>query len=461
MDSGAKSFPIWVFPLAVLVMAAALLATDAGGLAARLGGLEYGMFQQLQARFGMTGIGAAHAAAMANILPAAAFKPANAMTGQLIYLGIAGAVVAFLFAGRRPFWACAAAFVAIVAALSFSWFLFSSAHTLLDSASVSLALFMTAAAGASAQGIETSRRRRRVTQSFAGMLSGSAVHDIAQAPTVLNTSGETRMVTTLACGVRGAAELAQAFGDDSASFLRLMNAAMAPLVDDAIAHGAMIGRFDGVSFVAHWNAPLNDPEHAIQACEAANRMTLALATVNEQLAHDRRQDGTPFDPVEVGIGISTGLASAGTFQSRDRTSYCVIGRDTILAERIRLISDQYGPAVIVSEDTRDAASRAYAFLEVDFIALGPRDEPVKLYALLGNPLVRASPKFRALATFHEHIFQTLRTQQWAKTRDLVEQCRKLSGASQKMYDLYLARIAWYEAHPPGADWDGAFRPLLK
>ena len=86
---------------------------------------------------------------------------------------------------------------------------------------------------------------------------------------------------------------------------------------------------------------------------------------------------------------------------------------------------------------------------------------MKLYAMLGNPLVRASPKFRALATFHDHIFQSLRTQQWEKTRDLIEQCRKLSGASQRMYDLQLARVAWFEAHPPGPDWDGAFRRIVK
>jgi adenylate cyclase len=98
---------------------------------------------------------------------------------------------------------------------------------------------------------------------------------------------------------------------------------------------------------------------------------------------------------------------------------------------------------------------------VDFRAIGAHDEPVKLFALLGNPLVRASPKFRALATFHDHIFQSMRTQQWDKARGLIEQCRLLSGASQKMYDLHLARIDYWEKHPPGADWDGAFRTVLQ
>ena len=76
-------------------------------------------------------------------------------------------------------------------------------------------------------------------------------------------------------------------------------------------------------------------------------------------------------------------------------------------------------------------------------------------------MAQASPKLRALKTFHEHIFHALRSQQWAQARDLIGQCRRLSGASQALYDLYLARVKYFERNPPGSDWDGAFRPVLK
>ena len=115
----------------------------------------------------------------------------------------------------------------------------------------------------------------------------------------------------------------------------------------------------------------------------------------------------------------------------------------------------------VSRETRRAAERGFAFLEVDYIAAGSDDAPVHLYALVGNPVARGSPKFRALSTFHEHIFNSLRSQQWGKARELIEQCRRLSGASQALYDLHLARIRYFEANPPGPNWDGAFRPILK
>jgi adenylate cyclase len=188
-------------------------------------------------------------------------------------------------------------------------------------------------------------------------------------------------------------------------------------------------------------------------------MTVSLASTNERLSQERRFDGTPLEALEIGIGIATGQAVAGAFGA-EHYSYAVTGEPIVLADRIRGLSGQYGPAVVVSEDTKKAADRGFAFLEVDDIA-GTRNEPVRLYAILGNPLVRASPKFRALSTFHEHIFNSLRTRQWRKARLLIEQCRKLSGASQKLYDLHEARIAWYEKNPPAADWDGAFRPEMK
>ena len=159
------------------------------------------------------------------------------------------------------------------------------------------------------------------------------------------------------------------------------------------------------------------------------------------------------------MGVATGTVIAGGFGGHGHMVYSVHGDAVDLAQRIQAQSQHYGADLIVTDETRRLADRGFAFLEVDTIAAG--DRPVTLYAMLGNPMVRASPKFRALTVFHDHIFQAIRKQHWQMARDLIAQCRRLSGASQKPYDLHLARIAWYENNPPGADWDGAFRPILE
>jgi hypothetical protein len=67
-------------------------------------------------------------------------------------------------------------------------------------------------------------------------------------PELLRLEGETRIVTCLSCGLRRYGALAQSFADDPVGFTRLINTAMAPLIEDAVGHGGMIGRFDGESF---------------------------------------------------------------------------------------------------------------------------------------------------------------------------------------------------------------------
>jgi len=324
----------------------------------------------------------------------------------------------------------------------------------------SIAIAAAFLAGLATRAAQITHARAELQRSFADALPLPALEQIARTPSLLKMDGETRTISYLSCTIRGYARLLESFAGDAVGFTRLMSRTMSPLLDAAVQSGGTVAYFSGERFAAFWNAPLDDPEHAIHACEAANRMSLTLARVNEELSRERRTDGTAFESIEIGIGISTGPAIAGGF-ANGRSAYSVSGDCAIVAEHIRDLSVQYGPAIVVSEDTRKAAERGFAFLEVDYIAAGADGQPIKLYAMLGNPLVRASPKFRALSTFHEHIFNSIRTQQWRKARLLIEQCRKLSGASQRLYDLHLARIDWYEKHPPGATWDGAFRQVLR
>ena len=410
---------------------------------------------------GMRSIGDVHAEALENILLGQSLAQSAGYLPQLVFLAVAGAALILLLARIGILWGGALALAAIAAAQSFGWMLFTNSHVLLDTATPSIALALCWFGGFGARVAGIAGTRSELKRSFAGMLPVPALDRISREPDLLKLAGETRMVTCLSCGLRSYGELAEAFRDDPADFTRMINTALKPLVDAALEHGGTIGHLSGESFMAYWNAPLDDGEHAIHACDAAQAMTVAIATVNEQLSQERRLDGTAFPSIEIGVGISTGQAITGGFTAHGQTSYSVTGDCTLLAERTRELSAQYGPAIVVTDDTRKAAERGYAFLEVDFIAAGPRELPVKLFAILGNPLVRASPKFRALATFHDHIFESVRTQQWAKARELIDQCRKLSGASQKLYDLHLTRIGWFEKNPPGSDWDGAFRPILK
>lgn len=399
-----------------------------------------------------------YAEALENALSGSALhRPAIASAIELICLALFGAAGIVLLVRLGVLWSGIFTVAVIAAALALSWYLYSADRMLIDAFGPSLALGLVFGAGAAARCVHDMRARRLVRIAFAQTLPSSVVDQIARKPDTLALDGASRTVSFLCCGIQNLDALSDTLKDDPATLTRLLRRVLSALVAEA--RGATLDHVGIDGFSAVWNAPLDDNDHAVHACEAASKMIDVLAKTNAAIAQEWQAEGKTFAPVEIGVGIATGEAIAGGFDIHGRTAYSVSGNCTLVAKRIQQLSAQYGASVIVADATRRAADGGFAFLEVDYIAAGAHGAPLKLHALLGNPAMRATPKFRAMLTFHEHIFQSLRSQQWSKARELIEQCRRLSGASQKLYDLHLSRIALFQQNPPGPQWDGAFRTI--
>ncbi|HEY4275103.1 MAG TPA: adenylate/guanylate cyclase domain-containing protein [Rhizomicrobium sp.] len=382
--------------------------------------------------------------------------PAWAATVELGFLAIAGGgEILFLLRGKIA-WAGLLAAGALAGSFYAALMLTQAvgiAPNLLGPVLVLLAIF---AAGVAAHLTQIRDLKRALRQAFADSLPPAAIDRIVRDPSLLTLDGSTRTVTVLACGVRSLPELAALFRDNPKSFTRLLEEILTPLMAQILRHGGVIDRLTADGFTAYWNAPLDDPDHAAHACDAARGMMAAMSEANRTLA--RRYD---LPALEIGVGVATGPVIAGGFSGHGRLSYGISGDAVQVAARLQILSRVYGPAVIAAEETLHRAGKDFAFLEIDYVAQNRDDAPLRLYALLDDKTAKTSPKARALATFHEHIFESFKAQRWDQARTLVEQCARLSGACHTLYDLYLARIRYFEANPPGPEWDGAFRPVLK
>src|SRR5262249_694094 len=184
-------------------------------------------------------------------------------------------------------WSAAGATIALGIAGFASWHLFATNRVLLDVLGPGIVVAGVVAAGTSARLYELWRSRLRLRSAFADALPFPTMEKIARSPGLLKLDGESRTVTYLSCGIRGFATLSASFRDDPAAFTRLVQRVLTPLMDEVLGHGGAIDRLASDGFTAFWNAPLDDPEHAIHACEAASRMTERMATINEALTHER------------------------------------------------------------------------------------------------------------------------------------------------------------------------------
>lgn len=438
IKSDQPLFPGWLPTLLVLALAVAYIAADPGALATRFATHVFDLFRALHPRTNPLLV--------------------DSVPVQILFLEGIGTALLLLISARQYSWVVAVALVTAFAALTSSWLLYVHLGVLLDTANADLAIVLAALTALLAEPFSEGEPRSRATVKHrAGEARAFASGAGMTAPPL---EGEVLVMTSLSCGLQRISALVRSFENDAAAFMRLADSIVTPLMEDAASHGAWISRFDGTSFSAQWPAAGNGA-HADQACDAAGRMIIELGKANERLALEWPQGEKPCPTLEIGIGLATGKNLAGAVHALGRTEACLVAESGATAERLLLLSERYGAAAIASETVSGATQRSYAFLEVDFVVLDPGAPPVRLYALFGNALTQASPKFRAVATFHEHIFRSIRTRQWGKARGLIVQCRKISGADQKLYDLHLTRIAWYEANPPPPDWDGAFRAPLQ
>jgi len=303
------------------------------------------------------------------------------------------------------------------------------------------------------------RARAKAKRALERQLSPTLVKEVARRPELLDFAAATRTMSFLACRIRSFDAIAGSLTADPAALTRLSRCAMTPLTQAVLERKGTIERMTPDGFTAFFNAPLDDPDHAVHACESALSMMQALEKVNRTLDHGHSADAIALGPVGIGVGVNTGVAVVGDFGSDAVPNYCVAGRATELAGEIEQLSANYGAAILVGEATRAMAESKFAFLEVD-IVISKGDEPAPLFALLGTPVSRANPKFLALKESHERAFEAYRARDWKKARALIAECRTLSGANPMLYDLYLKRIDHLESHPPDQDWNGVFNPTL-
>jgi adenylate cyclase len=368
-------------------------------------------------------------------------RPGWAPVGEALLLAALGAALIFLLRFGLG-WAAALALGAPALLGLASWSLYASQGLLLDAATPVLFLGLVFVLGAMAWLHRFHLAYAGLRMAFSDSLPRLALERIARRPDLLTMECQARTITYLVCGISGPAALE----NDPAGLASLMRQALTPLIDAALAHGATLERVGAGGFSAFWNAPLDDAGHALHACDAA----LAMAAVAAQI-----------EGPAISLGIATGVVVAGAFGGHDRLGYGVHGDAVSLAQKIQALGNRHAVPLIVADETRRLAERSFALLEIDTIADVRKNTAVTLHALMGDLTVRTSPKFRALSVFHDHIFRAIRKQNWRVARELIAQCRRLSGANQALYDLHLARIAYYERNPPGAEWDGAFRPILE
>jgi len=299
-------------------------------------------------------------------------------------------------------------------------------------------------------------RRQEIRSAFGQYLAPAYVEQIAENPESLALGGETRTMTFLFSDVRGFTSISESFKGNPQGLTALMNRFLTPLSDAIMGRKGTIDKYMGDAVMAFWNAPLDDQEHQTNACLAALDMMVRLEEVNDERRKEAEADRLPFVSLDVGIGINTGECVVGNMGSEFRFDYSVLGDPVNLASRLEGQSKTYGVPIILGNDTAAAVEDRLAVIEIDLIKVKGKDEPERIFALLGGAAVKNSDSFRKTREHFATMLQLYRSQEWERATGMLTALEGSGFAHPGLVSLYRGRVAEFKASPPGPDWDGVF-----
>jgi adenylate cyclase len=214
----------------------------------------------------------------------------------------------------------------------------------------------------------------RTRAQFQRLLSPKLVEQLVLGQIQLEKVGELREVTMLFSDIRGFTSMSEK--SKATEVVELLNEYYEVMVEILFKFNGTLDKYVGDELIGLFGAPVPMENAAWHAVQCAIEMQLALRDFNDR----RAKKGLP--PIQIGIGINTGMVVSGAIGSSSTKQYTVIGDAVNVASRLCSLARE--SQIILSENSLTAVSD-----KVDYIALPPtrvkgKEQALRIYNVLGR-----------------------------------------------------------------------------
>jgi adenylate cyclase len=215
--------------------------------------------------------------------------------------------------------------------------------------------------------------KEKIKHAFSSYVARQVVDEILKNPDGIMLTGERRDVTVIFCDLRGFTPLAEKLPPEEV--VAALNEFYSLMIDTTIKNDGSINKFLGDAVMAIFGAPVHYADHSLRAIKTAVGMQAQVAELSAQ----RVKSGKA--PIAIGIGVSAGVAVAGTVGTESQMEYTVIGDRVNLAARLE--SNAKPGQILISQETYDHVAD-----HVKARCLGPmsvkgKEEEVTVFEILG------------------------------------------------------------------------------
>ena len=389
--------------------------------------------------------------------------PNYAIGAELLVAVLVGLAIIIVAPMVRASTVIALGGIVVAGLMGVSWYLFSQHNLLIDFTYPLMASGFVYLTLIFINYFQEQKQRQQIRAAFGYYLTPALVEQLARSPEKLVLGGEERRMTILFSDVRGFTTISEHYKHDPQGLTRLMNRFLTPLTNAIIERNGTIDKYIGDAIMAFWNAPLDDSQQEINACEAALEMLARADNLNQEFKREADQNGGKYMPLRIGVGLNTGPCVVGNMGSDFRFNYTVLGDTVNVASRLEARTKDYRIPIIIGEGTAKKAKERFATMEIDRIQVKGKTQPETVFTVLGRAELSRDPNFLELQELTTKMLQYYREQNWTQALDTIEPCRKAAegfgvGA---LYLMYAERIAAFRHNPPPPDWNGVYEAESK
>ncbi len=396
-----------------------------------------------------------HAQVLENILSHTHLtRPDMVVMLELGVILLGGFLLIFLAPRLNALWNFLMTNGLIIGLVAVGWHYYTSEQILLDVAYPSAVVFTLFSVLTYLNYMREEKERQQIRNAFSHYVSPALLNDLAEHPERLQLGGETKNITLLFSDIRGFTTISEMF--DAQGLTSFINRFLTPMSHIVLEEKGTIDKYMGDALMAFWNAPLDVANHPFHACRAALRMQQAIKDMNDALKQEADRNQTRHVPISVGVGLNTGDCCVGNMGSDIRFDYSALGDNVNLASRLEGQSKTYGVDIVVSENTYREVAEQFAFIELDIIQVKGKTEPVRIFALLGEALMRQEASYQSLAAGVANMLDAYRQQRFAEAQTLCQTLAEAHPHLRGFWKLYQSRIDEFLQHPPASDWNGVF-----
>lgn len=222
-------------------------------------------------------------------------------------------------------------------------------------------------------------------------------------------AGRDTEVTLLFCDIRGFSGISERLG--AAGTMEWINDVLGTLSECALKHQGVLVDYIGDEMIAMWGAPVEQPEHAKLACQAAIEMWQTMPEISQRWQERLKAE------TRVGIGINSGLARVGNIGSRRKFKYGALGNTVNLCSRVQGATKYLQTGILLTAQTRERLGDSFAVRRLCRARVVNIAEPVTLYELRAAP----SDTWPELCRRYEAALDEFEQQHWETAMTLLRE----------------------------------------